>query len=553
METEYRTLKELYRRSVGLYADRRCSCLYQGECLTYREFAARVDRVAFMFHSAGLRKGDKVALLSNNMPNWAVCYFAAVTTGLVIVPILPDFSSEELGMIISHSDARALCVSDRLYSKIPKETVEKLDVVIRTMNLGIITGGGDKTAEPCHVETEVAPDDLAAIIYTSETTSAPKGVMLSHGNLASQILMETALFPVGKEDVFLSILPLSHTYECSVGMLYPFSRGSEVVYLDKLPTASTLMPALKAVRPTVMLSVPLIIEKIYKSQVASKFRKGRVRQYLYSRPWFRKLVHKLAGHKLREIFGGRLRFFGIGGAKLDAPTEEFLREAGFPFAIGYGLTETAPLIAGAVPGNVRPRSTGPVLNSIQARLENVNPVTGEGEIVVLSPSTMQGYYKNPVATRNVFTPDGWFRTKDLGYFDKDGHLYIKGRLDNMIVGAGGENIYPEEIESVINSHFLVTDSIVKEERGRLVAMVHFNRDELERRYHDLREEFNHRMGDIKKDILNYVNSKVGKSARIADVEEHEAGFEKTPTQKIKRFKYSRTRKPKQEAGGEQNP
>ncbi|MCD8072624.1 MAG: AMP-binding protein [Alistipes sp.] len=550
---DYTTLKELYTRSVHRFADRPCSSMYAGESLTYREFGARVETLASVFYGAGLGKGDKVALLSNNMPNWAVCYFAAVTTGLIIVPILPDFSSRELGMIISHSDARALCVSDKLFSRVPKEVVEKLDIVIRTMNLGIISGRDDRRELCGKVEREVTPDDTAAIIYTSGTTSAPKGVMLSHGNLASQILMETDLFPVYKEDVFLSILPLSHTYECSVGMLYPFSRGAQVVYLDKLPTASTLMPAMKQVRPTVMLSVPLIIEKIYKSQVAAKFKKGSLRRYLYSKRWFQKPFHRLAGKKLNKIFGGRLRFFGIGGAKLDAATETFLRDARFPFAIGYGLTETAPLIAGAVPGNVKPRSTGPVLNGVKARLENINPATGEGEIVVLSPSTMQGYYKNPEATASVFTPDGWFRTKDLGYFNRDGHLFIKGRLDNMIVGAGGENIYPEEIESVINSHFLVTDSLVKEERGQLVALVHFDRNELEQRYHEFREGLSHKMADIKKEIINYVNSKVSKSARIADVEEQPAGFEKTPTHKIKRFKYSLSRKPKNpKVGGGQD-
>lgn len=540
---DYTTLRELYLQSVERFTDRPCSSMYHGEKLTYGDFAGRVDNLTDLLLSAGLVKGDKVALLSNNMPNWAVCYFTAVINGLIIVPILPDFSPDELEMIITHSDARALCVSDKLFSKVARPVVDRMNIVVRTMNLGMISSREECRREiPAdRPETHVSPEDTAAIIYTSGTTSAPKGVMLSHYNLASQILMETDLFPVYKEDVFLSILPLSHTYECSVGMLYPFSRGAQVVYLDKLPTASTLMPALQEVRPTVMLSVPLVIEKTYKNQVASRFSKGRFRQYIYSRPWFRKVYHKLAGNKLKKIFGGRLRFFGIGGAKLDEPTETFLHEGAFPFAIGYGLTETAPLIAGAIPGNVRDRSTGPVLRNIRARLENVSPVTGEGEIVVLSPSTMQGYYKNPEATAQVFTDDGWFRTKDLGYFDPDGHLYIKGRLDNMIVGAGGENIYPEEIESVLNSHFLVTDSIVKEEKGKLVAMVHFNRDELEKRYHDFREELSHKMAEIKKEVINYVNSKVSKSAHISDVEVQQAGFEKTPTQKIKRFKYSRTR------------
>ena len=531
----FQTLRELYLHSIETYASRPVSSMYGGESLTYTQFSERVADVAALLRGAGLSSGDKVALLSNNMPNWSVCYFAVVTSGMVVVPILPDFSGGELDMIIRHADAKALLVSDKLFGKLSKETISGLNIVIRTKNLGVIS-------QHCTEQGSFSaphPDDVAAIIYTSGTTSTPKGVMLTHRNLTSQVAMEYDLFPIDCQDIFLSILPLSHTYECSVGMLYPFMAGASVVYLDKLPTASTLMPALKAVRPTVMLSVPLVIEKIYRSQVAARFTKNKLLAKLYAWVPFRRLVHRVAGKRLMEIFGGRLRFFGIGGAKLDPQTEQFLAEARFPYAIGYGLTETAPLIAGAVPGKTRIGSTGPVMKGIQARLEGVNPQSGEGEIVVLSPSTMKGYYKNPEATRDVFTADGWFRTKDPGVFDADGYLYIKGRLNNMIVGPSGENIYPEEIESVINGHFLVTDSIVKQEKGRLIALVHFNREEIERRYHDLKENLGTKMDEIKADILKYVNSKVGKFSRISGVEEQPRAFEKTPTQKIKRFLYNK--------------
>lgn len=542
---DYNTLKELYANSVKENGEKPCSSMYQGEKLTYNDFADRLNNLTRIFYDAGLRKGNKIALLSNNMPNWAVCYFAAVSAGMVIVPILPDFSGPELGMIMAHADVKALCVSDKLFSKVPKETIDSLDLVIRTKNLGVISRKKGEDAEeelPSPLYEDPSPDDIAAIIYTSGTTSAPKGVMLTHSNLATQIQMECELFPIYPDDIFLSILPLSHTYECSIGMLLPFSAGSQVIYLDKLPTPSTLMPAMKAIRPTIMLSVPLIIEKIYRSQIASRFNKSKFMKKLYGMPFFRRIIHKFAGRKLIEIFGGRLRFFGIGGAKLDADTELFLKESGgFPYSIGYGLTETAPLIAGAVPGKVPFQSTGPVLNRIKYRLERVNPLTGEGEIVVLSPSTMKGYYKNPEATASVFTEDGWFRTKDLGMIDEEGNLYIKGRLDNMILGAGGENIYPEEIESVLNSHFLVTDSIVTEDSGKLVAMVHFNKEELEKRYKDFKEGLSSKMGEIKNEIMSYVNSKVSKASRISDVEEQRSEFEKTPTQKIKRFQYSLSR------------
>lgn len=529
----YKTLRELYQNSINSFCDRPAFSMYEGEELTYADVAERVNIVTDMLLGAGISSGDKVALLSNNMPNWGVCYFAVVSAGMIVVPILPDFSGPELDMIIKHADAKALLVSDKLFSKISKTTIDRLNIVIRTKNLGVI-------AQHCEEQgsaKEPESSDIAAIIYTSGTTSKPKGVMLSHYNLCTQMDMEYDLFPIVPSDVLLSMLPLSHTYECSVGMIYPFMVGASIVYLDRPPTASTLMPAMKAVRPTIMLSVPLIIEKIYRSQIVARFSGNAVKRALYAFAPMRKLIHKLAGRKLMEIFGGRIRFFGIGGAKLDWQTERFLIEAHFPYAIGYGLTETAPLIAGAIPSNVTLQSTGPVLKGIQYRLENVNTASGEGELVVLSPSTMVGYYKNPEATKEVFTKDGWFRTKDLGIFDKKGNLYIKGRLNNMILGPSGENIYPEEIENVINGHFLVVDSIVKQEKGKLVAMVHFNREEMERKYYDLKEGLGYKMEEIKADILHYVNSKVNKFSKISVVEEHAKEFEKTPTHKIKRFLY----------------
>lgn len=540
MSMSVKTLRQIYLHSISKYADLPCFSLYENpdEVLTYRQFGQKVEQVVEMLRAADLSSGDHVALLSTNMPNWPVCYFAVVSCGMVVVPILPDFSGTELDRIIKHSDSKALFVSDKLYAKISKPLIDQLNIVIRTKNLGIIA---QKVSSPgCCIEPR--PDDVAAIIYTSGTTSIPKGVMLTHYNLVRQLEMEFELFPIKTEDVFLSILPLAHTYECSVGMLLPFMSGASVVYLDKAPTASTLISAMRKVRPTIMLSVPLIIEKLYRNQIASRFKKKKWLKRLYSYDWFRRIVHHLVGGQLKRIFGGRIRFFGIGGAKLDSDTERFLREAGFPYAIGYGLTETAPLLAGAVPGKVPFRSTGPILKGIEARLENVNPETGEGELVVLSPSAMKGYYKNEKATREVFTQDGWLRTKDLGKFDEYGNLYIKGRVGSMIVGPSGENIYPEEIESVLNSHSLVAGSIVREEQGKLVALVQFNREELEAKYQRFKQEFSTSVEEAKEDLMRYVNSQVSKFSHISKVEEQTEGFERTPTQKIKRFLYNKVDK-----------
>lgn len=481
----FETLYELTRRSVKEFASRIAFSMYGGEEVTYAETGRRISQVQEMLTDAGLQPGDKVALLSSSMPNWGISYFAVTTAGMVAVPILPDFSGEELDMIIEHSESKALLVSDKLFTKLSKKTVEGLNIVIRTKNLGIIS----QTVHARGATAVPKPDDLAVIIYTSGTTSKPKGVMLTHVALCAQSSISMSIFPVGGDDVFLSVLPLSHTYECSIGMIYPFSTGARVVYLDRPPTASALMPALKAVRPTVMLIVPLIIEKIYRHQVLAKFNSNNFWRTLYRVGFMRRYLHRVAGKKLMKLFGGRLRFLGIGGAKLDIEAEKFLLEARVPYAIGYGLTETAPLLAGAAPSMVRLGSTGPQAPGVQLRLENVNPETRQGEIVALTPSIMTGYYKNPEATAEVFTADGWFRTGDLGEFDKDGRLFIKGRLKNMIVGPGGENIYPEDIESVLNSHVCIADSIVTEQEGRLVALVHFNRDEIEAMIDDWREEW----------------------------------------------------------------
>ena len=388
--------------------------------------------------------------------------------------------------------------------------------------------------------------DVCNMQYTSGTTGKPKGVMLTHYNLAAQIQMDRDLFFVKPDDIFLSILPLSHTYECSLGMLLPFMWGASVVYIDKAPTPAVLIPVLKAVRPTVMLSVPLIIEKIYRNKILPQLSSNFIFKRLYKKEWGRKWLHRVAGKKLMKLFGGRIRFFGIGGAKLDPDVEQFLYEARFPYAIGYGLTETAPLLAGAAPSMVRLGSTGPQAPGVELRLENVNPETRQGEIVARTPSAMVGYFKNPEATKEVFTADGWFRTGDLGELDKDGWLYIKGRLKNMIVGPGGENIYPEDIETVLNSHVCIADSIVTEQEGRLIALVHFNREEIESMIDDWREEWESKKEaweakteQLKKEIMDFVNAKVNRFSRISEVVEEKEEFEMTPTKKIKRFLYNK--------------
>lgn len=542
------TLYDLLHKSVEKYGDKTAFSMLGSEEVSYNEVGRRVKQVQELLFGAGVTAGDKVALLSSSMPNWGVCYFAITTAGMIAVPIMPDFTSEEIDMLIKHSEAKALLVSDKLFNKVPKDTVSSLNIVVRTKNFSVVSQMVKGVGEAIVPK----PEDLAVIIYTSGTTSKPKGVMLTHGSLAQQINMIYGLYPIGVEDSMLSVLPLSHTYECSLGMLYVFATGASTTYLEKPPTPSILLPALRKVRPTCFLIVPLIIEKIYNSQIVAKFTSNSFIKSIYGIGCFRKLLHRIAGKKLNQAFGGKARLF-IGGAKLDERVEQFLVEAKIPYAIGYGLTETAPLIAGQISPATKIGATGPQMNGVKVRLDNVNPETGHGEIVVKSPSVMQGYYKNEEATADVFTADGWFRTGDLGYIDEDGYIFIKGRLKNMILGPSGENIYPEEIETVLNSHVFVSESVVTEHDGQLIALVHFDSEAIEKikdefmtkleitrdEWNQKKDEWSKRMEEVKQEVLKYVNSKVNRFSRISEVVEEDKEFEKTPSKKIRRFLYTK--------------
>ena len=541
----FNTLYEILTHSVEKYSERLAFAMIGGEEVTYKEVGKRVETLQELLLNAGVGVGDKVVILSSSMPNWGVSYFAITSAGMVAVPILPDFTSTELDLIIEHSEAKAILVSDKLYTKLSKETLDRMNIVIRTKGLNVVSQRITERAEKCTPK----PEDLAAIIYTSGTTSKPKGVMLSHYNIAAQTTIITPIFEYNENDVLLSILPLAHTYECTLGMIYPFSRGAQVHYMDRPPTASALMPALAKVRPTVIASVPLIMEKIYRGKVRPTFEKNPITRKLYGWDWSRKLLHKVAGNSLKKLFGGRMRFFAIGGAKFDSEAERFLFEAGFPYGIGYGLTETAPLLAGAVGDMVRIGSTGPALPAVQIRLDNINPETKQGEIVAKTPCCMIGYFKNEQATKDAFTEDGWFRTGDLGYIAEDGWIFIKGRLKNMIVGPSGENIYPEDIEEVLNSNRFVAESVVTEEDGKLIALVHFDTTALEETYDVFKhkmsvsaEQLQLKMDEIKREVLEYVNSKVNRFSKITKVVDNEGEFEKTPTKKIRRFNYDRRNK-----------
>ena len=539
------TLKSLIDYSVLHFADCPSVSFVEGTPITYKQLGQKIEEVAALLSSFGLQKGDKVALFSQNMPNWVIAYFSVVSKGMIIVPVLPDFTRQEVENVLMHSEAKVLFVSERLQSRVDGLELPDLIGKISVEEFKVLMGGDLSESDVSKVdEIQVEEDDTAAIIYTTGTTGRSKGVVLSHKSIAFTAMQSYTFCAISHEDIFLSFLPLSHTYENTIGMLYPVMYGASIYYLEKPPTASSLIPALKKIRPTMMLSVPLIMEKLYKSQIQAKFTKTRFTRIIYKALLFRKLIHRIAGKKLYETFGGRLRFFGIGGAKLDSRVERFLKEAKFPYAIGYGLTETAPLLAGAGTHQTKLQSTGFAVQGVALKIHEPNK-KGVGEIWAKGPNVMKGYYKNPEATSEVLTADGWFRTGDLGKFDSNNRLYIKGRMKNTIVGASGENIYPEDIETIINSNQFVVESLVIEEDGFLVAKIILDLEQIEKNIAHLKtaiDEKKEQYQEWKAHFTKELNSKLNRTSQINRVDIMDEPFEKTASQKIKRFLYTKTKK-----------
>lgn len=555
------TLLCLLNNSVEFYGDRPAVSFVDQPKITYREFKTKVDEIIRFLKSEGIIAGDRVAILSENQPNWGVAYFAITTIGAIAVPIMTEFHSAEVHHIIRHSESKAIFISAKYFNKIDDLDYDSLQSRILMEDFSVIPpntkndllkeviAGGKKEFAKIKeaamkfvglLPDEVEEDNLALILYTSGTTGHSKGVMLTHKNIVSDALSTLDMVHVDLSDRMLSILPLFHTIESTLGLVVPLTVGASVTYLDKPPTAAALLPALQKVKPTVMLAVPLIIEKIYRNRILPEFNKKAIVRGLYKIPAIRKRLNKIAGKKLMHTFGGELRMFCIGGAALAADVERFLKEAEFPYAIGYGLTETSPLVTGTGPEGVRLRTAGKPMLWMQVKIDDPDPKNGEGEVLIKGPNVMKGYYKDLEKTEAVFTKDGWFRSGDLGVIDSDGYLYIKGRSKNVIIGSNGKNIYPEEIESIINEFPFVAESVVMEKGDQLVAKVYLNYEEIDKEFkiQKLSEpkarEINTK---IFADLLTQVNLRVNTFSRINKILEQPEPFEKTPTQKIKRYLY----------------
>lgn len=546
--TEIRDLGEytftaLLQHSASKFGDRPALGYVGGKAITYNEFDNSVRMLRDRLWSLGVRQGERVAIYAPSCPNWSIAYFAIVTMGAIAVPLLPDFTALEVESCLAHSAARHLIVSEKLLDRISGAGLVSMKSIIWLESMHLAKGEKDPLMATPSIQ--INEDDTASIIYTSGTTGRSKAVELSHKNLVFTALGGQFFQQISKKDRGLSILPLSHVYEFSIGFLMFFMNGASVWYLDRAPAIQTLLPALKTVRPTIMLSVPIIMEKIYKNKVLPGFTRTPFMAGLYGKPFFRKALNLIAGISLKKTFGGKLKFFGIGGSKLDPKVEHFLKEARFPYAIGYGLTETSPLLAGSGPKITVPGTVGPVMPGVSLKLIDVNPESGIGEVAAKGPNVMKGYYKDPELTEAAFTEDGWLRTGDLGILE-DGRLALKGRSKNMIITASGENIYPEDIEFVLNQHPFVNESLVVEGKNSLlIAFIELNLEKLPKEiagiahsfFESLKEQVAGKKEELARELKTFVNRNVNKFSRIDRIEFIQQ-FEKTASQKIKRYCYS---------------
>lgn len=516
------------------------------DALSYTQLLQLSVNVAFYLHREGLGKNDKVAIIGQSCPNWGLSYLAVNRAGGITVPVLPDFSAHEVRSILEHSEARFVVVNAANAAKL-----EGCDVkVIRMEDMAAVpvsactdakafrnaSGTDTRIVIPSDADRaeleglRPSEDDIASIIYTSGTTGTPKAVMLTNRNIVFNAYeCSTPFIKIHPGWNALSILPMSHVYEFTIGFVLLLINGVQITYLGKAPSTDTLLPAMKEVRPQVMLSVPLLIEKIYRRALLPKLKEGTRLGNLARNRFTAPLVYRIIGSKVRKLFGGRIRFFGVGGAAFDSEAEAFFHRIRFPYALGYGLTETAPFIAGCGPKDQVPGTLGPVLESLDVRLDS-----DTGEVLVKGPSVMKGYYKNSDLTSEVFTQDGYFRTGDIGEF-ADGRLRIKGRCKTMILGPSGENIYPENIEFLINSEEDVIESLVVADQGGLTAMIRLDMKALKKKGIVAIEAIQSKLDAI----ISGVNGKLSAFSRVRKAEIRELPFERTPTDKIKRFLYQK--------------
>lgn len=551
------TLNDLIDISCRKYREFPAIGMALEEPLSYNALHQRILAIAALLRRLGVKQGDRVALLGENSHHWGTVYMAVVRLGATTVPIFPDLPEADVHHILSEMQCDVIFLTQRQIEKI-YDLKQQLHHVITfddyRDNTGLINlrtfseflaealaeFGEEASAESLEFP-RVGADDLAAILYTSGTSGFSKAVMLSHANLCANAYSASGVMQIIPGGVFLSVLPISHTYEFTVGFLLPLIKGCRIVYAGKTPTPAILQRICEKEQPHVMLVVPLIIEKIFKKRVAPAVEKSRMLSFLCRFSMSRKVIYRKIGGKLYSFFGNRLLVMGIGGAALNPEVEMFLREAKFPFIVGYGLTEAAPLLAGGPHGDqtIRPGSTGKPVPGVEIRIDTPHPETGVGEIHARGKNVMQGYLNDPEATKETFTEDGWLKTGDLGLLDAEGNLHIKGRSKSVIVMSNGENVYPEAIEHKLNSYPFVVESLVIENRGLLEAWVYPDYEFIDSQTMGQNRSQRHQyIAGMLEEMRSGVNEHLSHTSRLSRVLERLEPFVKTATHKIKRYLYS---------------
>lgn len=518
---------------------------------TFGQVAEEVARLHLLMAACGIREGEKVALVGKDSARWCIAYMAVITYGAVLVPILQDFNANDIQHILNHSDSELLFVSDRSWEGIDEERLPRLRAAFSLSDFGCLyerDGVGARAASEGLDEKmkEAYPkgftrddiryarrgnEEVAVLNYTSGTTGFSKGVMLTGNNLAGNVTYAMTLDLMYRGDEELCFLPLAHAYSCAFNLLTPMAVGAHINILGKMPTPKILLKAFADIRPNLIITVPLILEKIYKKMILPEISRPAVRMALRV-PGIRGLIYKKIRDRLTAALGGRFCEVIVGGAAMNEEVTEFLHRIGFRFTIGYGMTECAPLISYDNWRAYVPGSCGQILKDImEVRIDSPDPLREVGEIQVRGENVMQGYYKNPEATASVFTPDGWLRTGDLGTIDTAKRIYIRGRSKSMILSLNGQNIYPEEIESKLNNLPYVSESVVVERKGRLVALVYPDYDALTGGLteNDLPALMETNRKEVNKQLAYY--------EQLAEISLHPMEFEKTPKRSIKRFLY----------------
>ena len=537
----------IFQQAVRNRWDKPALSDYRGETFTFADMATQIAKHHVLFEKVGLKPGDKVALASKNCARWAISFLAVGTYRAVAVPILPDFAPETIGELANHSESVILFTEARIWEAIDKNNITTLKAVISVDDFSILYATDETLAESVAAEQAKMPkvypaeqkeqvsdykigniDDLAIINYTSGTTSSPKGVMLTAKNISSNIEFALNRIPVTDTDKIMSMLPLAHMYGMAFEFIYPLCGGGHVYFLGKTPTPTVLMQALADIKPYILITVPLVMEKIFKNKVMPTLSSPLMR-VLTSIPVLRRVIYNKVRSTLLTTFGGNLRSIVLGGAAISLPVEKVMRKVRLPYTVGYGMTECAPLIGYSPWESFKLGSCGRAVDNVEVRIDSDDPAKKVGEIQVKGDNVMQGYYKNPEATAATFTADGYLRTGDLGIIDKEGNIFIKGRSKCMILSPNGQNIYPEEIESILNSMPHVGESLIVDRKGGLVALVALQADE-KCSAEELKE--------IMEQNRSELNMRMPAYSKITAIEIIEGGFEHTPKQSIKRFLYS---------------